>query len=513
MPTSSWRACGDDPAEQHRTARPHAGDGTPARRDGRRRSDVRALARPALLLALAAGAACAGRPPAGPPPGGDEPAGGAPRGAPPRRGASPFGDMSGVYQQLGLLVGRGDVPFVASVAFFAGRSSDSTIALVTLSMVNRALTFVREGDRYRAPYEVRLDVRRGTTSVRQVASEELVRVATFRETARTDESVVFFQLLTLAPGAYDASLAVRDVEGGRTGTADAPLTVPRLGPGTLSSAVPVHEATLRPRLDTLPHLVASARAGAAFGQDSVVQIYLEAYGRAATPQVPIAVRVLGEQNAQVWSDTARLARSPGADSGAATQLYAGLVSIPVSRLGIGIATVALRRTDTGDSTRARLFVSLGEDLPITSFDEMLNYLRYYASPDRLRALQERSGAARAEAWSAFLKQSDPDPATTQHEGLRAYFGRIRQANVRFNEEGTPGWLTDRGMALVGMGEPDNIVDQGVGDVGVRGRTMVWEYRDQRIQLVFVDQTGYGRWRLNPSSAAEVQGAIRRRQIR
>jgi GWxTD domain-containing protein len=226
------------------------------------------------------------------------------------------------------------------------------------------------------------------------------------------------------------------------------------------------------------------------------------------------VRVLGEQGTPLWADTARLERrAAGADTSARTQVYSGVVSVPVARLGIGIITVVLRRPDTGDSTRTRLFVSLGEDLPITNFDEMVSYLRYFAAPDRLRALREGDAAARGAAWAAFLRESDPDPATTQHEGLRGYFARIRQANVRFNEDGTPGWITDRGMALVGVGEPDNIIDQGIGDIGVRGRTQVWEYRDQRLQLVFVDQTGYGRYRLTPSSASELQGAIRRRQLR
>jgi GWxTD domain-containing protein len=202
------------------------------------------------------------------------------------------------------------------------------------------------------------------------------------------------------------------------------------------------------------------------------------------------------------------------------------VRVPGSRAGIGIVALVVVRRDGAsaglsapvggagpDSVRAPLFVSLGDELPVASFDEMVSYLRYFAVPERLRALREGDAAARGAAWAAFLRESDPDPATTQHEGLRAYFGRIRQANVRFNEDGTPGWITDRGMALVGVGEPDNIIDQGIGDIGVRGRTQVWEYREQRVQLVFVDQTGYGRYRLTPSSSAELQGAIRRRQLR
>jgi len=39
---------------------------------------------------------------------------------------------------------------------------------------------------------------------------------------------------------------------------------------------------------------------------------------------------------------------------------------------------------------------------------------------------------------------------------------------------------------------------------------VWEYRELRVQIVFLDQTGFGRWRLANQSRAELDNAIRRR---
>jgi GWxTD domain-containing protein len=203
----------------------------------------------------------------------------------------------------------------------------------------------------------------------------------------------------------------------------------------------------------------------------------------------------------------------------------------VARLGIGVVTVGVERLDAArrvservlaqesardsarDSARVALFVTLGEDLPITSFDEVVSYLRYYAAPERLRALRDTAPDARAVAWAAFLRESDPVPATAEHEGLRDYFARIRAANVRFGEEGSAGWLTDRGMAYVALGEPDQIFDPGGPEVNVRGRQQIWDYRSPRLQLVFVDQSGFGRWRLAPQSMTEVQAAIKQRLVK
>ena len=88
---------------------------------------------------------------------------------------------------------------------------------------------------------------------------------------------------------------------------------------------------------------------------------------------------------------------------------------------------------------------------------------------------------------------------------------MRVANERFREEGVPGWTTDRGMVFVALGEPDQLYEQGGTDINQRGRAQVWEYRQNRLQLIFVDQTGFGRWRLTTGSEADFQQAVRRVQ--
>jgi GWxTD domain-containing protein len=353
--------------------------------------------------------------------------------------------------------------------------------------------------------------------VRRLAADEVVRVGTFKETARTDESVLFYQYLVLAPGQYTLSAAMRDVESGRSSTVEAPLAVPRLGPGTLATPVVANEAAPRPRLDTLPRIAASARAAITFGQDSLVAVYMEGYGDAlagAAARLPVRVVARGERDVVVWSDTTALAAAPRAAGDSAPVLYAGVARLPVARLGIGVVALTVSRLDAPrDTARAALFVSLGEDLPITGLDEVLSYLRYYAATERLRALRDTTAESRAAAWAAFLRDSDPVSVTAEHEGLRDYFARIRAANVRFTEEGVAGWLTDRGMAFVGIGEPDQIFDPGGPDVTVRGRQQIWDYRNPRLQLVFVDQSGFGRWRLTPGSMNEVQTVIRQRLVK
>ena len=111
-------------------------------------------------------------------------------------------DPSGFYRQLGMLAQSGSFPFVGQVRYLAGRSPDSTLALITLSFANRALTFSGEGGGQRASYTVTIDVTQGATTIRHFDARKVIRVASFHETQREDESVIFQQFLSIPPGAY-----------------------------------------------------------------------------------------------------------------------------------------------------------------------------------------------------------------------------------------------------------------------------------------------------------------------
>jgi hypothetical protein len=93
--------------------------------------------------------------------------------------------------------------------------------------------------------------------------------------------------------------------------------------------------------------------------------------------------------------------------------------------------------------------------------------------------------------------------------MRDYFGRIAQANARFREEGEVGWLTDRGRVFVALGAPDQYYEPNTTDMNQRGRAQVWDYRRHRLQVVFIDQTGFGRWRMTVGSQADFEALVRR----
>jgi GWxTD domain-containing protein len=409
-------------------------------------------------------------------------------------------DVVALYRRMGLLAEAGETPFVGSLSFFAGPSDDSTSIVATVSLANRVLRFRSEGDRWRASYDVAIEVRSGTTVIQELRSREVVRVLAFRETTRDDESVLFKQVINLAPGTYDIRLTVRDESATRGSAVEATIGVPRFAEGSVSSPVPVYESRPREQLGAPPDILPTPRSTAVFGRDSVIMIYAEGYGQGASMPVRVTVKS-DESNAVLWSDSLQLARHG--------DHFSSTFAVPVARLGVGVMSLGLNRPGSPDTLRIPLFVAFGEDLPVATFTQMLDYLRYYVSPQRLQAMRDAQPEERAGLWATFLRETDPVPQTPAHEGLRDYFSRIAQANIRFREEGQAGWLTDRGRVVVALGQPDQIYEPTMSDIGQRGRTLIWEYRDHRLQVVFIDQTGFGRWRMTLSSESEFEAVVRR----
>jgi GWxTD domain-containing protein len=403
---------------------------------------------------------------------------------------------------MGLIATGNPLPFVGKIAYFATLSIDTTIMLASVSIPNRALSFVRDGDAYRAPYEVHVVLSQAGVQVTAVNSMEIVRVPTFKEINRTDESVIFQHYFLVRPGAYNISFQVRDVISARSAAQEGVITIPSLRDGQLSTPLLVYEATRRDALDSMPRILASPRSSAVFGQDSAVAVYLEGYGRQA--RLPVGFIVQNDRGAVVWRDTVVLQQHGG--------LLSGSVSIPISRVGIGIANVTFTRADAMDTVRTPVFVSFGDDIPLISYEEMLLELRYYAAPQRIRTLRDAPAEKRGAIWAEFLRSTDPTPSTSEHEGLQAYFTRILQANARFREEttGRTGWLSDRGKVYVSLGEPDQVFEQTTNvplsstSVGQRGRVQYWEYGQYRLRFLFYDESGTGRWRLTPASESDFQ---------
>ena len=431
---------------------------------------------------------------------------GSPETAPSRGSALPrLFDASSVYRSMGALVGGGALPFVGSVRYLAGPTPDSTLALVSVSLTNQTLTFQRRGSEFVAEYHVEVSFRTDSTSltaIRQIGSDEKVRVRNFQETLRTDESVIYQQFLMLPPGVYYVMAMVRDRNGPAFARAERADTAPRFAGPAMTKPIAVYTADGRRARSAIPKLVANPRATLPYGPDSM-RFYVERYG---TGSGPIVARVVDVGDHELWRDSVPL--TSGTDVWSAT-----IVVVPAN-LPVGQAELQTLPLSGGDTTRTRFLVSFSNQWVITNFDEMMSLLRYFPRLEWVDSLRRASADRRPAVWREFWKATDPVPMTPENEAIDDYFRRVQQANIRFQDEGGPGWLTERGEVLISLGEPDEMLDLSNGIDRNGMRVLRWTYASERLVLYFQDQTGFSRYRLTPASRAEFQRvAMRVRQGR
>jgi GWxTD domain-containing protein len=409
-------------------------------------------------------------------------------------------DATSVYRSMGFLVGTAPLPFVASVRYLRGPTADSTLAVVALSLANQALTFQRTGNEFVAAYRVEAAFRTdsGFVPVRQISRDEQVRVRSFQETLRGDESVVFRHFVMLPPGAYTIQVMVRDRNGPNFARAERVDTAPRFGGRGITRPIAVYEAAGRTQLSALPDLIPNPRATLPYGADTV-RFYVEGYEQPAGAR--LLARVVDAGDRELWRDTVRFA-GDGA-------IAWTTVAVAPGKLPVGQAEVEVTPTVGSDTTHERFLVSFSNQWVITNFEEMLSLLRYFDRQEWVDSLRKTPADKRPAVWRDFWAATDAVPITPENEELDDYFRRVQQSNIRFQDEGQPGWLTDRGEVFITLGEPDEILDLSSGMDRSGLRIIRWTYNNFRLLLYFQDQTGFGSFRLTPTSRAEFMRVLAR----
>ena len=411
-------------------------------------------------------------------------------------------DAGSMYGAMGLLVAGPPLPFVATLGYLAAATADSTLALFGLSLANHALNFQRDGAAFIARYHVEVAFRTDTGAVRQLASDETVRVRTFQETLRADESVIYQQFIAVPPGVYRVMVTVRDLNGPAASHRERTDTVPRFAGQGMSAPLAVYQGAGRTRASDVPKLLVNPRATVSYGADTL-RFYLEAYGE--RPGTRLLARALDQGGHEVWHDTLALAGTEALATGLAV-LRPGELPVGAGRFEIGRVGAGTAATRT-----APFLVSFSDQLAITSYDQMISLLRYFERQEWVDKLRHATPDQRPAVWREFYKATDPVESTPENEALDGYFRRIQIANQRFRESGDAGWLTDRGEVFITLGDPDDVFDfsSDVSRAGVRG--IRWTYNSMRLTLFFQDNTGFGRFRLTPLSRAEYQRAVAQRR--
>jgi GWxTD domain-containing protein len=412
--------------------------------------------------------------------------------ADPERSLTEVLDMAAVYRKLGRLVSPAPLPFIGTIVYAAG-PGDSSIAALGLSFENRAFSFQREDNRFVARYHIDIAFTPSSGSAITVSRDEVVQVSSFRETLRNEESVLFQQNFHLLPGNYKVSVSVRDRGSSQQGRVESTATVPPFPDGSFTAPIVAYEVTGRARQADALSLVLNPRGTVAYGSDTLLA-YIEGYHLAGPVSLPFEIH--DANDSVVYQDSMRFEGGQDVE-GQVIRLTPDSAPLGELRLVVG---------NNSEHREASAIVSLSTAWVVTNFEEMVGLLRYFGYDDKLDSLRKAPQAERPQLWRSFYTSTDPNRATPENEALEIYFQRLSIANSRFRDEGVTGWRTDRGEVYIMLGEPDEVYDSSPLS---QGRVIRWVYVQDRLSLTFLDETGFGRFRLTTSSRAEFDRVVDR----
>jgi GWxTD domain-containing protein len=396
-------------------------------------------------------------------------------------------DMPGVFRSMGRLAAGPPMPFVGTVALVAG-PPDSSFAIVSVSLEAKNFTFTKNGNDFVAKYRVEMVAHREGVPTMRVAQDETIRVRSFAETQRADESLLFQKILRLAPGRYLFAVSITDAGSSREAQAAESLFVPNFTPGTVSPPFFTYQVKGRGSRTEAPTTIVNPRGTAAFGGDTLLA-YVEGYDMPAGRAVPFELRDA--------RDTTVLRGNLEFTGGLPLEAHA--IRIKSDSVPLGVLHLVV---DPGPNQRVTgLLVSLSTAWLVTNYDEMITLLRYFGSTEQLAALKKASPEDRPALWRKFWHDTDPNPDTPQNEAIEEYFTRLAVANQQFKGEGMQGWRTDRGEVFITLGSPDESYDSTPEGTS---RVIRWVYLSYQLTVYFEDPNGFGRYLLSPTSRAQFE---------
>lgn len=164
-------------------------------------------------------------------------------------------------------------------------------------------------------------------------------------------------------------------------------------------------------------------------------------------------------------------------------------------LGIYTLVASIKDSSGNIISSTKSFYSHWKGLPsiIKDIDKAIAQTVYIATPDEIDLMKEATTLQdKTKKFLEFWKKKDPSKNNDENEIFDEYFRRIAYADENFSNY-TEGWKSDRGMVYTILGVPNN-VDRHPFEYDSKPYE-VWEYYDLNRSFIFIDQTGFGDYRL------------------
>ena len=382
--------------------------------------------------------------------------------------------------------------YVDAMAYQSSQLQKSRID-VYVQVPHEEIRFMKEGDTYIGRYEITLSL---LTTAKQLVHDQTwsvdVPVSDFAQTSGSRLFSLTHRTIDVDPGNYQLNVVFRDQESRKSSQVRKSLLVTDFAKDslTLSDIMLVNRLSISGERKTIvPNITGSINP-----HSEGFFAFFELYCFPRLDSAQVVSTIYDSKKNEVFRRSQREALT-----GQKTQVFVKVdsASVPFGTYFLSIEAVALDGL-TGKSfrsTTSRTFSVRSLDLPaaVVDLDKAIDQLVYIAKDSEMQYI--RDGGTMEEKRKRFMEfwsKRDPDPSTLRNELMEEYYARIQYAIQNFGHY-MEGWRTDMGMIFVRFGVPENIERHPL-EIDTKPYE-IWYYYTLSRQFIFVDETGFGDYRL------------------
>ncbi len=315
---------------------------------------------------------------------------------------------------------------------------------------------------------------------------ELIKLKDFDETNSKENSALAMRSFYLKPGDYFLRSSLQDNESQAQYSSETPFKVRSISGDVAVSDIMIlakrkEEAGKTKIVPYVSLNVANFKIG--------LPVFYEIYSKKPR-KINICYSILDNDKKNIYSDTV----SRSIDSGKTQIIY----TLKDSSFSLGFYNLVINVKDSDNTTLASVdkrFFSrwIGVPSTIKDLNKAIEEMIYIASTSQINYIKDgKTQKEKLKRFMEFWKKQNPVSSDPVNKVFNEYYARVDYANEHFGDY-FPGWRSDRGMVFILLGPPDNI-DRHPFDMDSKPYE-VWTYYQLDISLVFVDQTGFGNYRL------------------
>lgn len=396
-----------------------------------------------------------------------------------------------VEYSAGVSPAQSRLPFNLDVAGYKSSQPNKTRVDFFVQVPYQSIQFVKTDDGFHASYSVNvtfMDEKKENVLFERIWKEK-IKSSEFGQTLLRSNFNLSYKTFDLSPGNYFIKCFVEDSDSHRGGTKEMPLTVRSISDSLDVSDLLLIAATVKDSTGSkiIPNVSTSVT-----NKDTTITFYYNIYSSKSRD-------VYAEYQLNDFKkETSFKQLDPH-------KVKAGInpVTFTMNKLNFAFGDYSLRIVLKDNdwkeiSSTEKKFNSRIQGLPasINDLEKAITQLKYIAMPEEMDFIQNgKTYEEKLARFIAFWDKKKPNSKVDDNPIFNEYYRRIDYSNKHFKGFGE-GWRSDMGMIYITFGPPSSVERHPL-DPNTKPYE-IWDYYEVNRSFTFVDETGFGNYRLiNP----------------